>query len=131
MKPSPDALAFLRDELTTLEAAGLRRKQAEPVAHGAISFCSNDYLGLAHGAAPPVAAGAGASRLIAGEREEHRKTETAFASFVGAEDALLFASGYAANVGVVSSLARAGDHVVSDALNSSLRCAPASVCVNR
>jgi 8-amino-7-oxononanoate synthase len=111
------SLDFLRDELEALEVAGLRRRQPEPVPHGAISFCSNDYLGLAHTLAPAAPSGAGASRLIAGEREEHRKAERAFASFVDAEDALLFASGYAANVGTVSALARPGDLIVSDALN--------------
>ncbi len=117
MKPPPSPLAFLRDELASLEARGLRRSPPEAVPHDAISFCSNDYLGLARSLAPGVAAGAGASRLIAGEREEHRRAERAFAAFVGAPDALVFASGYAANVGAVSALARAGDLVVSDALN--------------
>jgi 8-amino-7-oxononanoate synthase len=117
VKHSPDALDFLRDELESLELAGLRRRQAEATPHDALSFCSNDYLGLARTPSPPVASGAGASRLIAGEREEHRKAERAFAAFVDAEDALIFASGYAANVGTVSALAGPGDLILSDALN--------------
>ncbi len=117
MKTPPSPLAFLRDELASLEARGLRRSPPAPLEHGALSFCSNDYLGLARAPAPEVPSGAGASRLIAGEREEHRRAERAFAAFVGAEDALVFASGYAANVGAISALARPGDLVVSDALN--------------
>jgi 8-amino-7-oxononanoate synthase len=85
-----------------------------------VSFCSNDYLGLAgvidrhtHDEPP----GAGASRLVDGERAAHVAVEAAFANLVGAESALSFTSGYAANVGVISALAGPGDLVVSDALN--------------
>lgn len=117
--PSPaDPLAFLHESLASLEREGLRRAvPAGPVAPEAISFCSNDYLGLASLPAPPVPSGSGASRLIAGEREEHRRAERAFASFLGVDEVLLFASGYAANVGMLSALASAQDLVVSDALN--------------
>lgn len=119
MKQSPthDPLAFLRDSLASLAREGLRRMPGEPVDPDALSFCSNDYLGLAARPAPPAPSGSGASRLIAGEREEHRRAERAFASFLGVEDVLLFASGYAANVGVLSALVGASDLVVSDALN--------------
>ena len=110
-------LAFLSDELDALAARGLRRSPAEPLPPDALSFCSNDYLGLASRTPPPAASGSGASRLIAGERVEHRRAERAFADYVGMEDALVFTSGYAANVGVVSALARPGDLLVSDALN--------------
>ena len=82
-----------------------------------LSFCSNDYLGLAGGNAPPAPSGAGASRLIAGERAEHRRLEHALASWLEVDDTLLFTSGYAANVGALSALAGPGDLVVSDALN--------------
>jgi 8-amino-7-oxononanoate synthase len=64
-----------------------------------------------------VASGSGASRLIAGEHDQHRRLERAFAEWLGAEDALAFASGYAANVGALSALAGPRDLVVSDALN--------------
>jgi 8-amino-7-oxononanoate synthase len=112
-------LGFLQDDLSQLERRGLRR-DAEPrsLAPGELSFASNDYLGLA-ASAPPTSAttGAGAARLIAGERAEHRRTERAFAEWLELEDALLFTSGYAANVGLVSALAGPEDLVVSDALN--------------
>lgn len=110
-------LSHLEDELRELERQGQRRAPAVALAPGHVSFCSNDYLGLAAEPAPPAASGAGASRLIAGERDEHGKLERAFAAFVGAEAALAFTSGYAANVGVLSALCSPGDLVVSDALN--------------
>ena len=85
-----------------------------------MSFCSNDYLGLADtplGRAG-VAVGAGASRLVAGEHVEHEELEAALARWLDAEAALLFTSGYAANVGVVPALAASPDDLVlSDALN--------------
>ena len=113
----PDPLAYLADQLAQLERDGLRRRAATPLASDALSFCSNDYLGLAGRNAPLAPSGAGASRLIAGERDEHRALEVALARWLGTEDALLFTSGYAANVGTLSCLAGPGDLVVSDALN--------------
>jgi 8-amino-7-oxononanoate synthase len=112
-----DPFAHLQEELEQLDRAGLRRRAAEPTTPGVLSFCSNDYLGLASRPAPPAASGAGASRLVAGERDEHRRLERAFAAWLGTEDALVFASGYAANVGTLAALAGAGDLIVSDALN--------------
>ncbi|MBX3185915.1 MAG: 8-amino-7-oxononanoate synthase [Labilithrix sp.] len=112
-----DPLAYLTEHLAELEREGLRRSPAEPIAPGALSFCSNDYLGLASTAAPPAPSGSGASRLIAGEREEHRRLERALATWLGVEDALVFSSGYAANVGALSCLAGPSDLIVSDALN--------------
>ena len=82
-----------------------------------LSFCSNDYLGLASRPAPAATSGAGASRLIAGERDEHRRLERRSRRGSDAEDALAFSSGYAANVGTLSALAGPGDLLVSDALN--------------
>lgn len=117
-EPLPfDPLAHLTTMLEQLERDGLRRGPPPPGAPGELSFCSNDYLGLASRPAPPVASGAGASRLITGEREEHRRLERAFATWLEADDALAFTSGYAANVGTLSALAAPGDLVVSDALN--------------
>lgn len=110
-------LAHLDEQLAQLERDGLRRRQTAPLQPGELSFCSNDYLGLASRPAPPVPSGSGASRLIAGERDEHRRLERAFATWLGAEDALAFTSGYAANLGTLSALAAPGDLVVSDALN--------------
>src|SRR5690606_10236014 len=86
--------AHFEDELVALGRAGLRRGPGRAREPGALSFCSNDYLGLAARPSATGAAGAGGSRLIAGERAEHRAAERAFASWLGTEDALLFTSGY-------------------------------------
>ncbi len=89
-------------------------------------LCSNNYLGLAdhprvRGAAAEAAmrwgAGAGASRLISGNMKLHRRLEARLAEFKGYESALLFGSGYLANVGAISALARRGEVVFSDELN--------------
>jgi len=89
-------------------------------------LCSNNYLGLADHprvreaaaeAAMRYGAGAGASRLISGNMTIHRRLEEQIAEFEGSEACLLFGSGYLANIGVVSSIAREGDVVFSDALN--------------
>jgi 8-amino-7-oxononanoate synthase len=89
-------------------------------------LCSNNYLGLADHprvreaaaeAAMRYGAGSGASRLISGNMTIHRRLEEQLAAFKGAEACLLFGSGYLANAGVVSALAREGDVVFSDALN--------------
>jgi 8-amino-7-oxononanoate synthase len=112
-----DPLAHLAEQLAQLEREGLRRHPPAATPAGELSFCSNDYLGLAALPAPVAPSGAGASRLLAGEREEHRRFERAVATWLGAEDALLFSSGYAANVGALAALAAPGDLIVSDALN--------------
>jgi 8-amino-7-oxononanoate synthase len=89
-------------------------------------LCSNNYLGLADHprvreaaaeAAMRYGAGAGASRLISGNMTIHRRLEERLAAFKRAETCLLFGSGFLANAGVVSALAREGDVVFSDALN--------------
>jgi 8-amino-7-oxononanoate synthase len=89
-------------------------------------LCSNNYLGLADHprvreaaaeAAMRYGAGAGASRLISGNMTIHRRLEEQLADFKGFEACLLFGSGFLANAGVVSALAREGDVVFSDALN--------------
>jgi 8-amino-7-oxononanoate synthase len=89
-------------------------------------LCSNNYLGLADHprvreaaaeAAMRYGAGAGASRLVSGNMTIHRRLEERLASFKRSEACLLFGSGYLANAGVVSALAREGDVVFSDALN--------------
>jgi 8-amino-7-oxononanoate synthase len=83
-----------------------------------VSLCSNDYLGLADerplGSEP---SGAAASRLVCGDLEVHREVEHRFAALLGFEDAVLFPSGFQANVGVPAALLRAGDVAHSDALN--------------
>lgn len=112
-----DPLAHLRVALDELEAAGLRRRKPAP--HAGLSYCSNDYLGLAERRLGETGSrvGSGASRLIAGEDEAHAELEGAIAAWLGVETSLLFSSGYAANVGMVSALAGPADLVVSDALN--------------
>ncbi len=89
-------------------------------------LCSNNYLGLADhprvrraaaDAAERYGASAGASRLISGDMELHRKLEAHLALFKGTEASLLFGSGYLANMGTVTALAPAGGVVFSDELN--------------
>ena len=89
-------------------------------------LCSNNYLGLADhhrvrtaaaDAAMRWGAGAGASRLVSGTMTPHKRLEERLAAFKGRESALLFGSGYLANMGVIAALARPGDVVFSDALN--------------
>lgn len=115
VKHSP--LSHLARELSRLEAAGLLRVPASARPLDELSFCSNDYLGLAHRLAPAVESGAGASRLVAGEHPAHRALERALSTWIGFDDALLFTSGYAANVGAIEALVGPEDLVVSDALN--------------
>ncbi len=91
-----------------------------------INFCSNDYLGLASdpqmGRALAQAAlvqgcGSGASQLITGYNREHAALEEELADYLDRERALLFSTGYGANMGVISALMGRGDAIVSDALN--------------
>ncbi len=117
MKHPPRALGFLDEALRALDAEGLLRPRSGPVDEDALSFCSNDYLGLARRPAPNASSGSGASRLVAGERAVHRDLEADVATWLGCEAALVFSSGYAANVGAIAALARPGDLVISDALN--------------
>jgi len=91
-----------------------------------LNFCSNDYLGLA--ADPRLAAslqrglarwgvGAGASHLVCGHTTAHHALEEALARFTGRPRALLFGSGYAANMGTIAALLGPGDRVFEDRLN--------------
>jgi len=116
VKRPPNPLGFLDEALASLDAEGLLRPRAVPAAD-ARSFCSNDYLGLAARTVGGEAAGAGASRLVSGERAVHQELESEIAGWLGYEAALAFTSGYAANVGALSALAKAGDVIVSDELN--------------
>lgn len=111
----PTALGYLRQKLDELQTQDLLRA---PVPRGdGTSFCSNDYLGLAARPAAKGAGGAGAARLIWGDLPAHHALESRVAEWLGVEAALAFSSGYAANVGALSSLLEPGDLVVSDALN--------------
>lgn len=112
------ALRHLTQDLAELERASLLRRRPKPLDPGALTFCSNDYLGLAQATSEIHGhPGAGASRLIAGERAEHETLERYLASWLGYEGALAFSSGYAANVGLLSALAQRGDLIVSDERN--------------
>jgi 8-amino-7-oxononanoate synthase len=109
------------------EAAGLRRRlRTRELGDGPVDLAGNDYLGLAThpevraAAAEAVwawGAGSTASRLVTGTTAEHAGFEQELADFLGAEAALVFSSGYLANVGVVTALAGPEDLLVSDALN--------------
>jgi 8-amino-7-oxononanoate synthase len=91
-----------------------------------LNFCSNDYLGLAGDAriagafkqgAEQWGVGSGASHLICGHTAAHEALEEALAEFTGRPRALLYSSGYGANVGVINALLTEGDHVFEDRLN--------------
>jgi 8-amino-7-oxononanoate synthase len=114
---SPPALRFLDDSLSATEQSGLLRQRPRPGTGAELTFCSNDYLALASRPPPSRPSGAGASRLVAGERVDHVELEQAAASLVRLPAALAFTSGYAANVGLLSALAGPEDLIVSDALN--------------
>lgn len=91
-----------------------------------ISFCSNDYLGLANHpqviaalrrAAEDTGVGAGAAHLINGHSRYHHQLEEALAEFTGYPGCLLFSTGYMANLGVIQALVGTGDAVFADRLD--------------
>lgn len=91
-----------------------------------LSFCSNDYLGLANHpqliaalqrGAGQYGVGAGAAHLVSGHTQAHHELEIALADFVGKPSALLFSTGYMANMGVVQALVGKGDTIFADKLN--------------
>ena len=91
-----------------------------------LAFCSNDYLGLANDprviralqdGAARYGAGSGASHLVCGHSRAHHELEEALAVFTGRERALLFSSGYAANIGVAGALLGKRDAIFQDRLN--------------
>ena len=129
-------MGSLSAELAALDDAGLRRRlraldsasDAEVLIAGrrVVNLSSNNYLGLATHPVVRAAAcdaiarwgcGTGASRLISGHLALHAQVEAKIAAFKGTEAALLFPSGYQANVGAIGALVGRGDHVYSDALN--------------
>ncbi|WP_405162339.1 8-amino-7-oxononanoate synthase [Nocardia sp. NBC_01499] len=120
-----DPLSWLDERAAARVAAGLRRELRPRAARSpSIDLASNDYLGLVRhpevidGAIEAVrhwGAGSTGSRLVTGTTAEHELLETELAEFVGAEAGLVFASGYAANLGAVTALAGRGALVVSDA----------------
>jgi len=137
VKNDPQAVA---DALDALQVAGRRRVRrvvqghaatgsaAQPLLDGRplLNFCSNDYLDLARepGVARAMAdaciewgSGSGAAHLVTGHGAEHHALEEELAAFTGREAALLFSTGYMANVGVTSALAARGEIILQDKLN--------------
>ena len=131
-----DYLGWIADELRSLEADGLRRRRREVIplpggqclvdGHSVWDFASNDYLGLANDPRVVAAAqaalrthgvGSKASPLVSGRTDLHANLERMLAEFEGAEAAIVFPTGMAANVGTLSALAGAEDVVFSDRLN--------------
>jgi 8-amino-7-oxononanoate synthase len=127
---------FVLDELERLESLhqrrflkSLDRASAQHVLyHGRqlVNFSSNDYLGLAfhprvkaaaQAAIDQFHASAGSSRLICGNLEIHERLESRLARFKQKEAALVFSSGYVANLGIITALVGEGDQIFSDALN--------------
>ncbi len=91
-----------------------------------LQFCSNDYLGHAahpklveamRDAAERYGVGGGASHLVCGHSELHHRLEQRLAAFTGRDRALLFSTGYMANLGVIAGLLGRGDHLLEDRLN--------------
>jgi len=91
-----------------------------------LSFCSNDYLGLANhpaniealvNALPETGLGGAASHLICGHHDAHHRLEERLAAFTQRSAALFFSTGYMANMGAISALAGRGDTIFSDRLN--------------
>ncbi len=123
MSALDDYRAALSRELAELAASGLRRRLVRPQG---IDLVSNDYLGLAEHPAlkramrealETLGAGAGGSRLLRGHQACFESTEERLAAFSGSESALLFSSGYAANMGLLQALVRPDDLVLSDERN--------------
>ena len=127
---------LLREELATLAHEGLTRchrtvatpTQPEVKVDGknVVAFCSNDYLGLANhpdlikalaAGAKKWGVGSGASHLISGHLKPHEDAQDMLARFTGMESALLFSTGYMANLGVIQALMGRGDAIFADRLN--------------
>jgi 8-amino-7-oxononanoate synthase len=126
---------WTREQLASIESTGQWRAsvpfdcvgvQAQVRGRNVINFAANDYLGLAAHpsvmAAAQVAierwgAGAGAARLVTGTRSLHAQLEAALAQWKSAARALVFPTGYAANLGVLTVFGAAGTTIFSDALN--------------
>ncbi|AMU68371.1 8-amino-7-oxononanoate synthase [Mycobacteroides abscessus] len=125
MVEASSPLAWLGEVERQREAAGLRRRlRTRSAAEPEIDLASNDYLGLSRH--PRVieagvealriwGAGSTGSRLVTGNTELHEELEQELATFMGAESALVFSSGYTANLGAVVALSGPGTLIVSDA----------------
>jgi 8-amino-7-oxononanoate synthase len=135
--PADRLARLVGPRLADLEARGLyrHRRIVETAGPGerlfvdgrsCTGFCSNDYLGLAQDprvaeafarAARKCGTGSGASHLITGHHREHHRLEEALAEFTGRARALLFSTGYMANLGLARALIGPGDAVFEDRLN--------------
>ncbi|OMI36354.1 aminotransferase class I/II-fold pyridoxal phosphate-dependent enzyme, partial [Streptomyces sparsogenes] len=126
--PDPAAVFDWVDRRAELRArAGLtRRPRPRPAVDPVLDLASNDYLGLvrhprvvraAADAALRWGAGATGSRLVTGTTELHTELEEELAAFCGAEAALVFSSGYAANLAALTALTGPGTLIVADAYN--------------
>jgi 8-amino-7-oxononanoate synthase len=134
--PMPTLDQRLGAELARIREAQLYRvRRAVDGAHGVdinvdgrrcLNFCSNDYLGLASDPRVAEAArkslsesgtGSGASALVSGYNREHRALEEELAAFLGRPRALLFSTGWAANLGVLRALIGKNDTLIADELN--------------
>ena len=118
--------AALKSALADLEQRHLKRSRRVSPRPGLVNFCSNDYLGLsAHpevvqsfaDAVMKYGVGSGASHLVSGHSLAHEILEEAVAAFTGREKALVFSTGYMANMGVIGALAGQKSAIVSDKLN--------------
>jgi 8-amino-7-oxononanoate synthase len=123
-----DVLGWLREASWARREAGIERSLAPrpPGVEAVLDLASNDYLGLARHpavvaacvrAAQDYGAGATGSRLVTGTTALHEALEQALADHLGAASALVFSSGYLANLGAVTALSGPGTLVVSDAAN--------------
>ncbi|MDD5594075.1 MAG: 8-amino-7-oxononanoate synthase [Candidatus Margulisbacteria bacterium] len=129
-------LDYINEELAELKRAGLYRslkkidktdgRLVEINGKKLINFCSNNYLGLANHpkvieaanlACQEFGAGSGASRLISGNLEIHEKLEARIAGFKSRSAALVFPTGFMANLGVIGSLMDENDTIIIDRLN--------------
>ncbi len=117
------ARGLYRERLALTSAQGVHIRVGDETL---LSFCSNDYLGLANdprvvaafcAGAERYGAGAGASHLISGHNIAHQALEDELADFVGSPRALLFSTGYMANLGVVTALSDRHSMVFEDKLN--------------
>lgn len=136
MRASERLRQRLQSRLTQHENAGLRRQrlvregpcEASQVFDGLprLTFCSNDYLGLANHpslidafreGAERYGVGSGASALVTGHCRAHEALQEELADFVGRDSALLFATGYMANLGVINALTTPSGWLFQDALN--------------
>jgi 8-amino-7-oxononanoate synthase len=124
-----DRFASLERELETLRERGRRRqlvprsvrgiRLVDPGGRETLNFGSNDYLGIAAGGPASVEAvrGGMASSLVCGWTDRHEALARSLAAFEQTETAVLFPTGFAAGSGVVATLPRAGDWILSDQLN--------------